>query len=196
MLFAVKRDAAPSLGLALAFLVTAVGTQRVLGIDWSLGIDVHVGLSIGVGLLAIGLSDVVVHGLLLVATGDTYRRRFRVLAGYYRTQSTQAMLAGGLLAGAEELLFRGVVLVGLVQLASVPTLLAVFLAALLFGAAHYGTPRELRPFAAWAVLEGLVLGGLLVATDSLLVPVVVHALHDLLGFSLFAWVRRAGLRDA
>ena len=74
--------------------------------------------------------------------------------------------------------------------------MAVAAAALLFGAAHYVPTRELRPMVLWATLEGVILGGLLVATGSLLVPVVVHVLHDVLGFALFQWLRRARVPDA
>lgn len=190
MLFTAKRDAARSLALALVFVVIAVLAQRTLGLGWSLEVTNPVLLAIGGGFLAIALSDALVHGVLLVAIGDAYRRTFRALVEFYRNQSTRAILAGGVLAGAEELLFRGVVLLGLIQLASAPAWLSVVVAALLFGAAHYVPERRLRPFVAWAVLEGLVLGVLLVATASLLVPVVVHALHDVVGFSLFAWLRR------
>lgn len=190
MLFALKRDAARSLGLAIVIAVVAVVTQRALGVGWSLEFDARVGIAIVFGLLAIALSDAVVHGALLLSTGDAYRGTFRALVDYYRDQSTLAILAGGVLAGAEEFLFRGVVLLGLVQFVSAPEWLAVIVAALLFGAAHYAPERRLWPFAAWAVLEGLVLGGLLVATGSLLVPVVAHALHDVIGFGLFAWLRR------
>lgn len=195
MLFTVKRDAAPSFSLALVIVAVAVVAQQALGIDWTLAFDVRVGFTMVIGLLAIGLLDAVVHGSLLVVTGDAYRRTFRALAEYYRNQPTLAVLAGGLLAGAEELLFRGVVLLGLVELAAVPAPVAVVAAAVLFGAAHYIPRWELRPFAAWAVLEGLVLGGLLVVTDSLLVPVVVHTLHDVLGFALFAWLRRERIQE-
>ena len=192
MLFAVKRDATRSLGLGVGIAAIAVLSRRTLGLAWTLDVDARVLLAIGGGLVAIVLSDALVHGLLALVVGDAYLDAFGALVEYYRWQSPGAILAGGSLAAAEELLFRGVVLLGLVQLASVPEPAAVVLAALLFGGAHYLPDRRLRPMALWAVLEGIVLGGLLVVTGSLLVPVVVHALHDVLGFSLFAWLRREG----
>ena len=196
MLFSVKRDATRSLGLGLGIAALAVLSRRVLGLAWSLDVtwtpdvDSWLLLAIGGGLVAIVLSDALVHGLLALVAGDAYLETFGALVEYYRGQSSRAILAGGFLAAAEELLFRGVVLLGLVQLASMPEPFAIVLAALLFGAAHYLPDRRLRPKARGAVLEGVVLGGLLVVTGSLLVPVVVHALHDVLGFSLFAWLRR------
>lgn len=189
MLFAAKRHATWSLGLAVAFVVVSLVARRALGLGWSLEVDGPVLFAVGGGLLAVFLSDALVHGVLLVTAGDDYRRTFGALVEYYRNQSTAAVLAGGLLAGSEELLFRGVVLLGLVQVASVPVLLAVVVAAVSFGVAHYVEAPRFRPMVLWATLEGLLLGGLLVATGSLLVPVVVHALHDVAGFWLFSWLR-------
>ena len=190
MLFAAKRHATRSLGLALAFVVVSLVARRALGLGWPHEADGPVLLAVGGGLLAVILSDALVHGVLLATVGDAYRRTFRAFVEYYRNQSTAAILAGGLLAGSEELLFRGVVLLGLVQVASVPVLLAVIVAAVCFGVAHYLHAPRLRPMVLWATLEGLLLGGLLVATGSLLVPVIVHALHDVAGFGLFARLRR------
>lgn len=190
MLFAVKRDATRSLGLGLGVAAIAALARRALGISWSLDGGPDVLLWIGVGLVAIVLSDALVHGLLALVAGDAYLDTFGALVDYFRDQSQWAVLAGGLLAAAEELLFRGALLAGLLQLTLIPAPLSVLLVSLLFGAAHYLPSQRLRPMALWAVLEGVILGGLLVVTGSLLVPVVVHALHDVLGFSLFAWLRR------
>jgi len=190
MLFAVKRDATRSLGLGLGVAAVAVLAHRFLGIAWSFDVGAGVLLSACVGLVAIVLSDAVVHGFLALVAGGAYLDTFDALVEYYRGQSPRAVLAGGFLAAAEELLFRGVFLEGLLQQTSVPAPLSVFLVALLFGAAHYAPERGPRQMALWAVLEGVILGGLLVVTGSLLVPLAVHALHDVLGFSLFAWLRR------
>ena len=190
MLFAVKRDATRSLGLGLGIAALAVLSRRALGLAWSFDLDARVLLAIGAGLVAIVLSDGLVHGFLTLVFGDAYLDAFGTLVEYYRGQSPGTILAGGFLAAAEEFLFRGVVLLGLVELAGVPAPIAVIVAALLFGAAHYLPDLDFRPVAIWAVLEGVILGSLLVVTGSLLVPVAVHALHDVLGFSWFAWLRR------
>ena len=50
--------------------------------------------------------------------------------------------------------------------------------------------RRLLLFAVWAVGQGVILGSLYVATDSLLAPMLVHGMHDMIGFSLFARERR------
>ena len=62
--------------------------------------------------------------------------------------------------------------------------------ALAFGALHRLRDPRLAPFALWAFWEGVVLGGVYLAFGSLLVPVLVHSAHDLLGFTLFARERR------
>lgn len=88
-----------------------------------------------------------------------------------------------LLAGiGEEALFRGVIQAGLAERLPAPA--AVGIAALLFGMAHWLTP-------AYAVLAGFIgayLGILFQVTDNLLVPIVTHALYDVVALSVL--VRR------
>lgn len=92
-----------------------------------------------------------------------------LLAGRSRLQL--ALLA--LLAGvAEEVLFRGVIQVGLARAFSPAW--ALLAASSLFGLAHFAS-------AAYAVLAGVVgayLGALFLLQGNLLVPVVAHALYD------------------
>jgi uncharacterized protein len=84
-----------------------------------------------------------------------------------------ALLA--LLAGlAEEALFRGVVQIGLSRWLSPWGGLAG--ASLLFGLVHFLTIS----YATLAALVGLYLGALLLLSGNLLVPIVVHALYDLI----------------
>jgi CAAX protease family protein len=79
-----------------------------------------------------------------------------------------------LLAGiAEEALFRGVVQPGLSRWLSPWAGLAG--ASLLFGVAHFLT----LSYAMLASLVGLYLGALLLLSGNLLVPIVAHALYDL-----------------
>ena len=68
--------------------------------------------------------------------------------------------------------------------------LSLILSALVFGALHRLPKTRLAPFALWAVWEGVVLGGIYLAFGSLLVSIVVHAAHDLIGFTLFARERQ------
>jgi len=82
-----------------------------------------------------------------------------------------ALLA--LLAGvAEEILFRGVIQVGMARAFSPAP--ALLLTSVIFGLAHFASP-------AYAILAGVVgiyLGALFLLQGNLLVPIVAHALYD------------------
>ena len=56
--------------------------------------------------------------------------------------------------------------------------------AALFGLSHLLREPKLAPFAIWAVWEGLLLGVIYVWSGSLLLVMIVHAIHDIAGFSL------------
>lgn len=87
-----------------------------------------------------------------------------------------------LLAGVgEELLFRGFVQPFLAQY--LETWLALSLAAVLFGLLH---PISWI-YVIFAALFGVYLGGLLLVTDNLLVPIVCHGLYD---FTALWWLVR------
>lgn len=96
-----------------------------------------------------------------------------VIVPLFREAGTPAIAWVALLAGVgEELLFRGVIQAGLEDwLGPVPGL---FVAALIFGLAHYVT----RAYFILATLMGLYLGWLYQWTGNLLVPVLVHFLYD------------------
>jgi membrane protease YdiL (CAAX protease family) len=84
-----------------------------------------------------------------------------------------------LVAGVgEEVLFRGVIQAGLAE--RVPAWVAVGVASLLFGAAHWLTAS----YAVLAALIGVYLGVLFLVTDNLLVPAVTHALYDIAALSI------------
>jgi uncharacterized protein len=89
-----------------------------------------------------------------------------------------AMLAGT----AEEILFRGVIQVGLAQV--LPQGLALLLASVAFGLAHFVTPL----YALLAGLASVYLGALFWARGDLLAPIVAHALYD--AVALMYLVRR------
>jgi hypothetical protein len=88
------------------------------------------------------------------------------------------------LAGiGEEVLFRGVIQTALAG--HLPVWGAIAVTAAIFGLAHFLTP-------AYAVLAGAIgayLGWLLVATGNLLVPVLTHALYDLVALAALAAVK-------
>jgi len=91
-----------------------------------------------------------------------------------------------LLAGlSEEALFRGVVQTALV--AHLPLLAAVAVTAALFGVAHWITPT----YAFLAGIVGAYLGALFVLSGNLLVPVVAHALYDVVALALLVRVKPA-----
>ena len=93
------------------------------------------------------------------------------------------MATGGLMAGCgEELVFRG--------LSLEPGWL--MLLAVLFGCCH-SVRRSLFPIALWAVYEGLLLAAALLWTQSLLVTMIAHFLHDLVGFLLLGRYRATSM---
>ena len=92
------------------------------------------------------------------------------------------------LAGlAEEILFRGVLQVGLARV--LPDAAALVLASMAFGLAHFIT----RAYALLAGMAGLYLGSLFLAQGNLLVPIVAHALYDFVALTYL--VRRYRARD-
>lgn len=186
MLFAVKRRADASLVLGVALAAVAVVVGNALGLRWDLDANVRVLVTAGAGLAVLSISDGVVHAVLSRTASDAYRRRYRGLVEFFRPQTRAAIVSGGLLAAAEELLFRGVVLAALVERAGLGPWPAVLLAAVAFGACHYVEDPRIRPFVPWAVWEGVLLGAMFVATGSLLAVALAHAAHDVGGFWLFA----------
>lgn len=87
-------------------------------------------------------------------------------------------LLAGLAGLGEELLFRGVIQLGIAQGTS--PAIGLVVASVIFGVAHAVTPT----YAVLAGMMGLYLGGLLQleATPNLLPPILVHALYDLAAF--------------
>jgi membrane protease YdiL (CAAX protease family) len=93
-----------------------------------------------------------------------------LLAG--RSAAELALLAA--LAGVgEELLFRGVMQVGLA--AVMPSAGALLATSLLFGLVHAATPA----YAVLAFVMGLYLGTLFLIQGGLLAPITTHAFYDL-----------------
>jgi membrane protease YdiL (CAAX protease family) len=89
------------------------------------------------------------------------------------------------LAGfAEEILFRGVVQVGLARV--LPESGALVIASAGFGLAHFITPT----YALLAGLAGLYLGGLFLVQGSLAAPIVAHAVYDVVALNYVARLYR------
>jgi uncharacterized protein len=100
------------------------------------------------------------------------------LTPYLAGASVGGIVLVSVMAGiGEEVLFRGVIQAGLAD--RLPAWLAVGLAALLFGAAHWLTTS----YAVFATLIGVYLGVLFMITENLLVSAVTHALYDVVALS-------------
>lgn len=158
-----------ALGAAAIVLGAAIGRNPVDLLAFSAG-------AIVLGVVA-AIPPVALFLLFLHSPGERVEgiRRFLVrllhplLAGMTPVRAAVLSLAAGL---GEELLFRGLVLVVLAAaFGPVPALVG---SSLLFGALHWITPL----YAAYATLFGLYLGALFFFTDSLVVPVLVHAIYD------------------
>jgi membrane protease YdiL (CAAX protease family) len=93
-----------------------------------------------------------------------------------RSPMELALLAA--LAGfAEEILFRGVVQVGLARI--LPQSGALIVASAAFGLAHLVTPT----YGVLAGLAGVYLGGLFLLQGSLTTPIVAHAVYDVVALN-------------
>jgi membrane protease YdiL (CAAX protease family) len=192
MLFSVKNRLVPTLLLLVLFVAGALLARHALRLTWRLEISPDFVRQLALVLGVIAASDALLHGGLWLALRDRYLAQYGALVDYFRPQGPLEIAAGGLLAGGEEMVFRGVLLEGLMSRAGMGPVGAITLSALAFGALHRPRERRLAAFALWAIWEGVLLGGLYVATGSLLLLMVAHALHDVGGFSLFAWQRRTG----
>jgi membrane protease YdiL (CAAX protease family) len=190
MLFSIKNRLGPTLLLFVSLVAGCRMARAALHLAWR--ITPYPGFvrdaALGFGIIV--ASDALLHGTLMFSFGERYLTRYRALAEYFRRQGPLERGAGALLAGGEELFFRGVLLEGLMSRGGLGAGVSLGASALAFGALHRLRDRRLAPFALWAVWEGMVLGGLYMAFGSLLVLALVHTLHDLLGFALLARERR------
>ena len=177
----------------IALLAATVGGL----LSWQFGAFTHLTASawsletqIGIGLVAGILSlvcDGVLHEIFKRTLGQTYLGGFHwhgsVVLGRMHWPE---YITGGLMAAlAEEPLFRGILLVALDR-----GIFGVVITALLFAACHW-LRREFLLFWFWAMLEGMWFGLLMIATGSLLIPMIAHGLHDIVGYRVF----QAMIRD-
>ncbi len=86
----------------------------------------------------------------------------------------------------EELLFRG----------AVQPEFGLVVAAILFGVLHIGPDRRYLFWTIWAMLAGLLFGGLYVVTGGLLAPVIAHVFHNGATFVLWRRSRRSKVAAA
>jgi hypothetical protein len=86
---------------------------------------------------------------------------------------------------SEEVLFRGVIQVGLAQV--LPEVWALVAASVLFGLVHFAT----RAYAVLAGVMGVYLGSLFLVQGSLLAPIITHGLYDFVALLYVARIFRA-----
>lgn len=157
----------------------------VLSIGWALarGFPLAERLTPTAGAVALGVgAGAALWGTIPLLLRSAAMRRVwdEVLQPFSRTLATRDLVVIALLSGvSEELFFRGILLpeVGLV------------LSSVGFGALH----ALCAVYFAWATLVGAGFGALALATDSLVAPIVAHAVYN---FGALVLVRRAALRAA
>lgn len=118
----------------------------------------------------------------------------RTMAPIFRRQATSTLLLIAMLAGVgEELFFRGLVQAGLQHWIGGASGLIVGLtvSSMLFGMAHSAS----KEYFIVTTAMGFYFGGVLIATDDLIVPVVSHALYDFIALYYFARIRRRRSRN-
>jgi membrane protease YdiL (CAAX protease family) len=193
MLFFIKNKLFPMQILIGVLVLGAIWLRDSLGLRWDLDVSAEMGVYVVLGLGLLFVSDAVIHGLLMLTLRGRYLNCYGALVKYYLPQKFPVIVVAGLLAGAEELVFRGLVLEGM--LATYPGLspwIAIAVSAVLFGLCHAMPAPVSWPFTVWAVWEGMLLGVVYVLSGSLLACVIAHAVHDVVGFGLFAWQRKSG----
>lgn len=193
MLFIIKNKALPSLILAAVLAAAGLALIKALGLGIDAGFYPGILREIIIGLAAILASDMLMTLLLVRVFSAYFIKSYGSFIAYFEGQSAPAVIAGGVLAGAEEIIFRGVILNGLVSIAGLDVPAAVIISALLFGAAHIRPKNPDIIFSLWAVWEGVMLGAVYVYSGSLLTVAIVHAAHDIIGFSVFALQRKRGI---
>ena len=175
------------LGAAAAYLL---GVQDGIRFD-HLTLLQQIGLGLAGGAAALVI-NFILHTILKTAMGrrylDPFERHGRAVLGRMRWPH---YILGGLMAAlAEEPLFRGALMGAFDHPA-----LGVAIAALAFGALHWMSPKFF-PFWLWAVWEGVFLGILMVATGSVLVPMIAHGLHDVAAYKAFEVLLREGAKSS
>jgi uncharacterized protein len=160
-----------ALGLALPF-----GLTPWLDLTWSWSV-------LGQGLLATVPLVALFIGLLQLPYSwlkELTQLTRRLLLPMFRTTGVWGIAILSLIAGiGEELLFRGVVQLGLTGW--IGDVGALVVASVMFGVAHFITPA----YFVLATVMGAYLGGLYFWTGNLLLPILVHALYDFLALGYY-----------
>ena len=173
MLFLAKLNARVALLVMLALLIVSNlwAGARGFALGDALTVDVLSLVYVALGLTFSASLDSVIYIVAWIVGFSPFLNSFK--AGYTRLFAhvgPPAIVAGGLLAGlGEETFFRGVL----------QRELGILPVALLFALAHAG--RGLTLFTIWAFVKGLVFGALYQISGNLLVPMLVHGIHDSAG---------------
>jgi len=105
------------------------------------------------------------------------RRLSRLLARIVGSlHPADALLLSALSSFAEEIIFRGVIL----------PYLGLVVSSILFGLAHVIPRKGLWPWSLWALLAGLCLGWVALATNGLLASILAHFTVNAVGLLLLA----------
>jgi membrane protease YdiL (CAAX protease family) len=168
-----------------------------LGLAWLIDVQLlrltsHEPRAVGLGaLLALPLI-VLLAGLMYVPSGPIASlRRFvdEFVVPLFRGMPLWQFATISIAAGVcEELLFRGVLQVGVQDWLGPPhgAWFAIFVTAILFALAHAVT----REYALAAGLISIYLGGSLVVSGDLLVPITAHAVYDFVALVYLVRVRK------
>jgi membrane protease YdiL (CAAX protease family) len=100
----------------------------------------------------------------------------------------QLALIAALAGLGEELLFRGMIQLGLSAVFGVMQWCSILIASLIFGLAHAVTPT----YCLLAFIISIYLGFLFMQTENLVIPIAVHALYDYLVFLLIRFTPQRG----
>ena len=192
MLFLIKNKLFPMQMLIVGFLLGSMWLKSMWDLHWDFDYNARLWFFLFIGIAILAVSDSALHGLLTLLFRKAYLHRYTAMVEFFRPQKLQEILVAGILAGTEELVFRGLCLGGLLSLNLQPWS-AVLLTAVVFGLCHLMPTADHWPFCIWAIWEGTLLSLLYIWSDgSLLLCVVIHALHDVVGFALFEYQRKTG----
>jgi uncharacterized protein len=182
MLFLAKQNARLAVLVMLGLIIVSNAWATLRGIDLgqTLSVNLVALLAGGLGLVFSASIDSTIYLLNWAVGFHPFLNAFDASFGkLFARVSLPAIFTGGLLAAlGEETFFRGI-------LQREWGLLPV---ALLFALAHYVPGANL--LVAWALLEGLLFGWLYQLTGNLLVPMIVHGLHDSAGIFFGRYIYR------
>ena len=186
MIFKLKHSAVIALIVTLVWATAGYalgGWRDMINSEYPVALQVLFGLA-GGG-LALALNGVL-HAVFSKALGDRYERAFqRYGREILKEMRWPEYIMGGLMAAlAEEPFFRGVLL-----RAFDSPVLGISFAALAFALCHWLRFKYFG-FWIWALWEWILFGLLLVLSNSLLVPMIAHGVHDVAAYSAIATILR------